>query len=174
MGRIIIKGIEKKTIAGDVMNMKIMAGLIVPKKKRKARAVETKPRDMAEKRLEEKILLWIQSHPQLQGGKTESSPTYNTKYTLYGATDLEVFNLATRLLWKVEIKRKGEVIKSKNQKLYRMWCEHSGTNHIEVDCLEDMYVVLEYWCCKRPMTLMECSTYEGTSFYRCVICERKR
>lgn len=93
----------RRTIKDDTQ---FISAMIRKKSHRKTRSVELNKRNMEEKKIEKQCLDWLWLYrSKLRYGKTEMGSTYNGRYLFFGFPDLTVFNLETKILWFIEIKR---------------------------------------------------------------------
>lgn len=111
-------------------------------KPRKRRAIETKPRVMAEKEIEEKIIWYVRLHPWMRVGKIDPvGSSYNAKYLFHGIADLLVLNLRDCVFGFVEVKAKKCTLKGK-QLEFKQYCDDLGIVHIVADCNNDLDVLI--------------------------------
>lgn len=118
--------------------------------RRKERAKETKPRDMAEKQIEKQCFDWLWNKRDfLKYGKTEMGSSYNERYLFFGFPDLTIFNLKTKTLWFVEIKRPERKTDKEGglsfkQVDFREFVYHVGGNikHLVIYSVEELGKIL--------------------------------
>lgn len=138
-----IPGFEKKTKQQCADDMMIMAGLKKPKTppKRKKRKKENTNRDMAEKRLEHKILLNLGLQKGVYVGKSGEMANYNSNAVIDGMADLIVFVESEGVIF-MEVK----VPKKRNwkdggltgkQPEFRDMCKRCGVRYEVVYSLSD-------------------------------------
>lgn len=108
----LIKGIDRrKTIKQSVEQMQVMAGLKKPTKPKQPRKLETKKRNLKEKRIEKEILLSLNLIPGIIAAKSGEQSTYNSNKNLDGMSDIIVFIEFFGVIF-MEVKQESERKKS--------------------------------------------------------------
>ena len=109
-------------------------------KKRKPRAKETKPRNMAEKRLERDIILSLELKGYVMAKSGESS-IYNSQHILHGMADLQVFGQPNGIVFlEVKVGKHGQTGK---QPEFELLCKKNGLKYVVVKSIKEALEAVE-------------------------------
>lgn len=138
--------LQSVKVLAKVYGRDVLTDVKIPKQRRE-RKKETKPRksySREEKKLEKKILLYINTHQHMRGykmGDMAGTFTYNTHFMCDGMTDLLIVNLLKGKFTWVEVKD-GDKPLRKNQEEFKAMCEACGQGHVVARMKRDVYCLI--------------------------------